>query len=342
MLPSLLLFAALLSAPTAAGDGRTMTAVPANQRVKVIDVSPEDAYYGDKATIVGTVCTTDSASSYHGDGWQGGQVKDCTDGSSYYFYKAAYLVVGGGGGTGPAALPGTRATRALAGGSRVRILDIHSTDAYYSDRGGLIGLVCTLDSASSLNDAGWHGGPAHCDDGSARYFFKAAYEELGRAAPTMPAGAATASVPTGSRVTIAEVSPEDAFFGQRDALVGVSCTLAEPSTFKDGFWHGGSAVCDDGQSYYFYKVAYRVAAAAPAVTVPPNALDYSLPAGTRVVVAAVHPEDAYYSDRGSMLGKRCTVGEQTTLRDRYWHAGPMTCDDGSSYYFYKAAYQAAR
>ncbi len=348
-----------LSTPPA--DGRAMFAVAAGHQVRVSEISSEDAYYADRASIEGQICVTDGASTYNGDGWQGGSVKDCGNGSTYYFYKAAYVDLG----AAPAvavptgslvpAIPGLRATRALPNGTRVKVLDIHADDAYYSDRSTMLGKLCTLTEESSFKDAEWHGGGVSCDDGSTYYFYKAAYEEQvaaarpagggGAAAAAGVAGVATYPVPSGSRVKIADIHSEDAYYSTRSSIIGKICTLDEESSFKDGSWHGGPAHCG-GESYYFYKAAYTVlgsgggaAAVAPdAGALPGRHIKRSIRAGRRFKIADIATDDAYYADRATMIGKICTAGEQSTFRDPEWHGGQVSCDDGSSYYFYKAAY----
>ncbi len=252
-----------------AADGRSLFAVPGGEQVRITELSTEDAYYVDRDTIVGQICVTDGPSTYNGDGWQGGAVKDCGNGATYYFYKAAYVDVG------PApvvaapaaslipAIPGLRATRALPNGTRVKLLDIHSEDAYFAERSTMLGKLCTLGEESSFKDGEWHGGSATCDDGSSYYFHKAAYEEQAAAAqapppsPGVPLGVATYSVPAGSSVRIADIHGEDAYYSTRSSIIGQVCTLDEDSSLKDGSWHGGPAHCGS-ESYYFYKAAYTV------------------------------------------------------------------------------------
>ena len=65
--------------------GIAYSPVPGGTRVKVTDLSPEDAYYSDKAKIVGQHCVTKEASNHNGGGWHGGPVLCGTD--DYYFYK---------------------------------------------------------------------------------------------------------------------------------------------------------------------------------------------------------------------------------------------------------------
>ncbi|MSQ02459.1 MAG: hypothetical protein EXR71_11300 [Myxococcales bacterium] len=327
-----------------ATDGRVMFPVPGNERVQILEVASDDAYYTDRDTIVGLTCTTDGESTHQGEGWHGGSVKDCDNGNTYYFYKAAYLDQG----PAPAvavvpALPGLRATRPLPSGARVKVLDVHAEDAFFVNRTTITGKTCRLEGESTLNDGEWHGGQVYCDDGSSYYFYKAAYEELagGTVSTTpVPAGVVTTSLPAGSRVRIADVASDDAYFPDKATIVGKLCTLSEESSFKDGMWHGGNVNCDDASSYYFHKAAYELSGGVAPAAPPPNALDYSLPKGTRIIIADVATDDAYSATKSGMIGKRCTMDEQSVLRDVYWHGGNVVCDDGSSYYFYKGAFQA--
>ena len=81
------------------------------------------------------------------------------------------------------------------------------------------------------------------------------------------------------------------------------------------------------------------AAVAPdAGALPGRHIKRSIRAGRRFKIADIATDDAYYADRATMIGKICTAGEQSTFRDPEWHGGQVSCDDGSSYYFYKAAY----
>ena len=335
-------------------DGRATFAVPSGHQVRITDVSTEDAYYADRAAIIGQICVTDGASSYNGDGWQGGSVKDCGNGSTYYFYKAAYVDLGAAPAAavvpGVAAAPGIAATVSLPNGSRVKILDIHSEDAYYADRASMIGVLCTLGEDSSLKDVMWHGGSVSCDNGGSYYFYKASYEAQAAAAVTpsapsaAPSGVATYVVPSGSRVKIADIHSEDAYYSTRSSVIGKTCTLDEDSSFKDGSWHGGPAHCG-GESYYFYKAAYTVlgdggggsATAAPAAA-GGRQIKRSIREGRRFKISDISTEDAYYNDRSGIIGKVCTAQEQSTFREPNWHGGSVSCDDGSTYYFFKAAY----
>ena len=338
-------------APT---DGRVMVPLPANELVRIVDIDSSDAYFGDKVSLVGRACTLDTASNYEGDGWQGGAAHCGTD--SYYFARVAYQdmgpapvpvvtpvptpVDGGGLGTRGRGAGTGRATGSLPAGEHVKILDISPEDAYYQDRATVIGLSCTLTDASTDNGDGWQGGAATCDGGTSYYFFKAAYQDLGAGTAPVADGRIDHQVPAGARVKVIDIATDDAYYSDKASIVGKLCTLSEASSFKEGGWQGGQVSCDDGVSYYFYKAAYGVAGDGALADSGGRRARKSLPKGTRVKVVDVDPEDAYYSDRAGIIGKTCSLDEDSSFKDGGWQGGPVHCTDGSDYYFYKAAYQA--
>ncbi len=170
---------------------------------------------------------------------------------------------------------GTKAHASVPAGEKVKILDIGPDDAYVADKATIIGKTCVTDTESTYYDGDWHGGGVHCTDGSTYYFYNAAYEDLGpnpggpigAVAPTPttptppggppPAGATLTELPSGSRVKILDVAPDDAYYSDKASIIGKTCTLQDTSSVKDGGWHGGQIGCDDGSSYYFYKAAYQ-------------------------------------------------------------------------------------
>ena len=159
--------------------GSTMAPIGAFHNVSVLDISSEDAYYSDKATIVGKRCVTQEETSFKDGGWHGGSV-NCPDGSSYYFYKAALADNGataGGGGRGGGGAPAAGiAYASVPSGTRVKLLEVSSEDAYFSDKATIVGKHGVTEEATSLKDGGWHGGSIRCNDGSSYYFYKVQIE----------------------------------------------------------------------------------------------------------------------------------------------------------------------
>lgn len=152
------------SARAPIGAGRTVT---------VVDLSSEDAYFSDKATIVGKSCTTQEETSYKEVGWHGGSVSCGVD--SYYFYKAGLSDQGPGSGGSGQAVPKGVAMSAVPAGIRVKLLDLSPDDAYYSDKAAIVGQHCVTKDATTDNGGGWHGGAIVCGTND-YYFYKVKLE----------------------------------------------------------------------------------------------------------------------------------------------------------------------
>lgn len=239
---------------------------------------------------------------------------------------------------------GSRLTTQVPSGTRVRIEAISTEDAYYASRDGMIGLSCRTDADSNVNGDGWHGGPVTCDNGQDYYFYQAAYslDDGGTAAPAAIATTAgrriESDIPAGSRIRIEEISPEDAYYPGSE-YVGLDCTAGEGMTHNGAGFHGGPMTCDGGQSFYFYKVAVvAIGTSGSSSSSSGGGRSYAaLSSGTRVTIVEIAADDAYYGDRGSIVGQSCVTADATSYNGDGWHGGSINCDNGESYYFYKAA-----
>jgi hypothetical protein len=159
-------------------------------------------------------------------------------------------------------------------------------------------------------------------------------------APSSGDGRASGAIASGTKLKLVDLSSEDAYYSDKSRIVGKSCTATGNLTDHGGGWYGGAIKCDDGSSFYFYKVGVSVSGGAKADS-GGSKLTGSVPRGTRVRITDIAADDAYYSDRTSIIGKVCTTGDATSDNGGGWHGGPISCDDGSSYYFYKAALAGA-
>ena len=163
------------------------------------------------------------------------------------------------------------------------------------------------------------------------------------AGPSVP-GSAMSPIGAFHNVTIIDIAADDAYITDKATIVGKTCVTQEETSFKDKGWHGGSINCGDGSSYYFYKAALVDGGAAPPRPggrggggAPHAGIAHeAVPSGTRVKIVDVAADDAYYADRATIVGKHCVTEEETSLKDGGWHGGSIRCNDGSSYYFYKA------
>ncbi len=154
------------------------------EAVRIVALSPDDAFYQIAGQVVGRNCYPTETMRYHGDGWQGGPIA-CWDGETYFFYKVALA-------PDPShtslQLPSSRPTlqvpdtRAEPGtpppvvsadlirdGARVQIQDISATDGYFGEKGALVGRRCKVKGALTPDPTGdWFGGGVTC---GSRYLY---------------------------------------------------------------------------------------------------------------------------------------------------------------------------
>ncbi len=161
---------------------------------------------------------------------------------------------------------------------------------------------------------------------------------------TCPSGAWTGgNIAAGERVSVTAVHEDDAYCGY-PGVVGVTGTVAGGMQSNDGCWMGGGLYGDDGVEYYFYKASVKkVGSSAPrpaptATGKDGRYLGASIPRGARVLILDVHPDDAYYSYRDSLVALGCEATGELTAMDSGWFAGPLHCAAAEvDLYFYKVA-----
>jgi hypothetical protein len=256
----------------------------------------------------------------------------CDNGESYYFYKVELTLASRASGAGGATAQDLGDN--VSAGTTVTVVDLNPDDAFYSDRASIVGQVCTVEGDLHRNDNLWYGGGLSCPDGS-KYFYKVAVARGGAAPRAASASAAVSgSLPKGTRVTITDVSPEDAYYSDRSGIIGKSCTTDDATSDNGGGWSGGPISCDDGSSYYFYKAALSAGggyAAAPSGSAGQD-LGASVKDGTKVRITDLGSSDLYYDTREAFIGKPCTVSGDLLRNDGLFYAGGLTCE-GDYWYF---------
>lgn len=83
-----------------------------------------------------------------------------------------------------------------------------------------------------------------------------------------------------------------------------------------------------------FVLLLTAALAAPAQPIAP---------GVSVKIVDVDPQDAFSSDKATLLGLSCTAGDEgLSPKDAPgWYGGRVACANGSSYYFYKVQLSVA-
>lgn len=167
------------------------------------------------------------------------------------------------------------------------------------------------------------------------------------------AGSAWAAddVAPGATVVIKKVSPQDAFFYDRKALVGLLCAVEADGLHSQGKgkWVGGSMTCVNGQNYYFYKVAVEegyfgvdyAGITGHALGEQPVS-DSPWQVGARVQITGLSADDAHYGSASGLVGQTCTVKDAPLESSGdAWFSGQLQCDNGIDLYYYQVSVVAA-
>lgn len=142
-------------------------------------------------------------------------------------------------------------------------------------------------------------------------------------------------VAVGSRVRIADVGAEDAFYSSRGDVVGQVCLVSqEPLQAADGGWYRGGLVCANGVSYRFFQVKVEE----PGTPSLASADVAEVRAGTSFVIRDIHADDAYFTDAKELVGRSCVAGQGFERSDGAYWGGPAFCGS-DSYYFFKVAFE---
>jgi len=183
-------------------------------------------------------------------------------------------------------------------------------------------------------------------------------------APTVaPSESLRRVVRPGEAVRIVALSPEDAYYSDREGIVGKTCYPTDEMSYNDDGWHGGPMSCWDGDTFYFYKVGLapdpthsnQDIGAGDQGGVMGGVLGGVLGGydnggdtaaaggydeGTKVIIRDVAPDDAFFADRSTLVGKKCKVtGDLHPQGQGGWYGGGLTCKK-NYYYFYKVKVDA--
>jgi hypothetical protein len=333
--------------------------LPVGTKVTVTDIHKEDSYFSDKTRFIGKtgeVINNPLSTSSVGKGWYSGAVKLDGESGSNYFYAISLKI-------GDAPVPATKQSvvgkstaTTIPAGKAVVIVDISEEDAYFDEKDALVGKTGKVSEGLKTSSVGkgWYGGEVVMDGGlGSKYFYAVALSTDGAPAPVIStpikvAGKSTATtIPAGKSVVIVDISEEDAYFNEKDALVGktgkVKGELKTSSAGKG--WYGGEVAMDGGLgTKYFYAVAISTdgapaSGAATSKTIADRATSSSIPKGTSVVVVDISPEDSYYSNKDLLIGKTGKISEGLTIsgEGKGWFSGEVILDGAGSKYFYAVA-----
>lgn len=106
----------------------------------------------------------------------------------------------------------------------------------------------------------------------------------------------------------------------------------------EGCWFRGGFTTADGRELEVSRAAFEVLPpSAVREKCPKGARRVPVPAGTRVRVLALHPDDAHYDHRSDLIGRTGYAVRETRMTVGCWQAGPVIFPDGRFAFFFKAA-----
>lgn len=170
----------------------------------------------------------------------------------------------------------------------------------------------------------------------------------------------TGTIDKGTPVYVADISPDDSYYSNKENHIGKRGTPSSDFTMKSDGYYSGSFAYDDGTTAFFYKAKFSkeapsgvkntstASATKPTTSISTSASKQSssvvyitgiIKQGTPVYVADISSEDSYYSDRKDHIGKKGkpNKGDLSMGSDGYY-SGDFKYDDGSTAYFYKAKF----
>lgn len=271
------------------------------------------------------------------------------------------VVEKGGDKNGPC--PSGASSSTFSKGDAVKIAGISLDDSYLHDADNLVGMSAIVGTEFEHETDCWYSGNLVCADGTTRYFFRVAVKGAGSGSGKKLAASSGSDgtcpsqayhegeIPKGTKVQIAAVSKEDAYFSDRSGIEGKSCTVGADFNMKSDCWYAGNLIFADGTSKYFYRVAVTKDGATTsggttgqASTCPSDAVrDRTFSKGTKVIVVGISDKDSFYEDSPKLVGKTYLVDDDFTYQEDCYYSGNLKpMDGGSNYYFYRVAIKPAK
>lgn len=243
--------------------------------VKILEIAKSDSYYEERADLLGKDAKAVSELTKNTDGFYSGSL-ETTDGRSIFFSSVKVSVKSGSSSITSTTKTSTGAEfsgSTIPKGTRFKVLEVPSDDAYYSDRNDIEGQTGTTTYELTLED-GYTGGSLVLDNGKSYYFYKV---KIGKSTSTAPSKTTvstttkttsastttktpkfvTGTIKKGTAVYLAEISEDDSYYRDRFDYVGKKGKPTKGDlTMKEDGWYAGDFAYDDGSTAYFYKVKF--------------------------------------------------------------------------------------
>lgn len=265
--------------PTGATAGER---IPRSSRVRVLGLHPDDAYSANPSAVVGRVGVT--TEPWTSDScWYTGSFREA-NGEERYFYKVAVADASRTAtttGVTPCPPESYASSAPLRDGTRVKLVSLHREDPRYPEWVRLIGLTGTIANHTPRGGC-WMSGVLTTDDGVEVDLSRGALWENGggyisttrsdtrgtvgvSATPPVadlsmdaPVAFDGPRIPRGQRLRILAIDSEDAYYPEREDIVGLRCTTTEVLRRAESGLFTGELRCDDRRKRYFLKVSVQL------------------------------------------------------------------------------------
>jgi hypothetical protein len=140
----------------------------------------------------------------------------------------------------------------------------------------------------------------------------------------------------GSIVKILEIAQSDAYYDERADFLGKNATALGDVTKNSEGYYSGTLELENGRTCFFKNV--KVSKVSDTKRTFDSKLLFSgstIPAGSRFQILEVPSDDAYYSSRADIEGKKGVTTSSLTQSADGYTSGSIATDDGKSFYFYK-------
>lgn len=363
--------------------------------VKILEVGKSDAYYGERAEFVGKNATALSDVTKNPTGFYTGTLE--TEGGRTCFFTSIKITVTAAAKTGTTTAKSTTTKAAvnlftgesIPKDTRFVVLEVPSEDAYHSSKDEIEGKTGTTTREMTLEN-GYTSGSVTLDNGKSYYFYKV---KLGKSSSKAPAKSTlsaepkvavttpaktpkfiTGTIKKGTKVYVADISPDDSYYSDRYDYVGKrgKVDTASDLQMKEDGYYAGDFIYDDGSTAYFYKAKFSKEPVDKLVR-PANEPsksnssddddwgyffdelapksdssssedtkewtdaknDEGIKSGDRVEITAVSSQDSYYDDKVDYIGQKGEAGDDLEYdSDEDGYGGTIKLDNGSSPYFY--------
>jgi hypothetical protein len=307
-----------------------MSTVPLYTRVKILSISPTDALYSKRATLVGkegfvySTALSGAGTAPSKNPYFAGNISFFTGYNEYFTgveLSSFELDAPGSLSSGAEVIPV---------GTKVEIQAIGTLDRYYSKRAsleGLFGVVGTSD-ALRVREKGSYSGAVTILGVEYQFFDVMVIPLMGGLPASRQLGATALDV--GYRVLILDVSKTDNNYTNKAEVVGqIGMVINSPLTPSNTPWYSGAIKSETAGRFLFFSQVAILPLSPPSGVVPPKetvATLTNIAAGQKVRILEIGPTDPLFATE-----KRASYLGQEGVASVLYSSGTSTSTDGAYY-----------